>query len=93
MTPRNFVRLLRDDACVLLFPGGVKESNHDKGENYKLFWPEETDFVRAAAKFNADIVPFGAIGAADSVTFFRDKADQKPADVPSARRWANAAGR
>lgn len=93
MTPRNFVRLLRDDACVLLFPGGVKESNHDKGENYKLFWPEETDFVRAAAKFNADIVPFGAIGAADSVTFFRDKADQKPADVPSARRWANATGR
>jgi len=58
---------------VLLFPGGVRESNHGKGENNLLFWPEETDFVRAAAKFDALIVPFGAVGAADSVTFLRDK--------------------
>ena len=39
MTPRNFIRLLQRDECVLLFPGGVRESNHGKGENNKLFWP------------------------------------------------------
>jgi 1-acyl-sn-glycerol-3-phosphate acyltransferase len=88
VTPRNFVRLLQRDQCILLFPGGVRESNHSKGENNQLFWPEETDFVRAAAKFNAVIVPFGAVGAADSVTFLRDKVGDG-ADVPSARRWAN----
>ena len=42
------------------------------------FWPEEIDFVRAAAKFDALIVPFGAVGAADSVTFFRDKTGEQP---------------
>ena len=88
VTPRNFIRLLQKDECVLLFPGGVRESNHGKGENNLLFWPEETDFVRAAAKFDALIVPFGAIGAADSVTFLRDKTGEQP-NIPSARRWAN----
>lgn len=88
VTPRNFVRLLQRDECVLLFPGGVRESNHGKGENNKLFWPEETDFVRVAAKFDAFIVPFGAVGAADSVTFFRDQVGEQP-NIPSARRWAN----
>jgi pimeloyl-ACP methyl ester carboxylesterase len=46
VTPRNFIRLLQRDECVLLFPGGVRESNHGRGENNKLFWPEETDFVQ-----------------------------------------------
>ena len=46
VTPRNFIRLLQRDECVLLFPGGVRESNHGKGENNMLFWPEETDFVQ-----------------------------------------------
>ena len=88
VTPRNFIRLLQRDECVLLFPGGVRESNHGKGENNLLFWPEETDFVRAAARFDALIVPFGAVGAADSVTFIRDKTGEQP-NIPSARRWAN----
>ncbi len=88
MTPRNFIRLLQRDECVLLFPGGVRESNHGKGENNLLFWPAETDFVRAAAKYDALIVPFGAVGAADSVTFLRDKTGEQP-NIPSARRWAN----
>lgn len=36
-----------------------------KGEEYKLFWPEEPEFVRMAARFGATIVPFGAIGEDD----------------------------
>ncbi|KAH8097904.1 hypothetical protein JL720_823 [Aureococcus anophagefferens] len=73
VSPRNFVRLMRDDAA--------------------------TDFVRVAAKYGADIVPFGAVGAADSFTIVRDKDEPLPfgggdprggaGSVPSARRWAN----
>jgi len=73
VSPRNFYRLLQTNQNVLLFPGGVKEALHGKGEEYKVFWPEKTDFVRIAAKFNATIVPLSAIGAADSANIVLDK--------------------
>lgn len=72
VSPRNFFRLLQTNQTALLFPGGVFEALHGKGDDYKLFWPEKTDFVRIAAKFNATIVPLSAIGAADSVTIVAD---------------------
>ena len=53
-------------------PGGVREVFHRKGEAYQIFWPEKTDFVRLAAKFNAIIVPLAAIGAADSAEMVLD---------------------
>jgi hypothetical protein len=36
-----------------------------QGEEYKLFWPEQSEFVRMAARFGAKIVPFGAVGEDD----------------------------
>ncbi|KAJ0052022.1 hypothetical protein Pint_03062 [Pistacia integerrima] len=36
-----------------------------QGEEYKLFWPEESEFVRMAARFGAKIIPFGTIGEDD----------------------------
>ena len=36
--------------------------NKRKGEEYQLFWPEDPDFVRLAAKLNALIIPFAAVG-------------------------------
>ncbi|KAH8046037.1 hypothetical protein JL722_13871 [Aureococcus anophagefferens] len=77
VSPRNFVRLMRDDAAVLLFPGGVRESNHGKDEAYELFWPEETDFVRCG-EIRRGHRPFGAVGAADSFTIVRDKDEPLP---------------
>lgn len=38
---------------------------HLQGEEYKLFWPEQSEFVRMAARFGAKIVPFGAVGEDD----------------------------
>ena len=56
-------------ACPLRTHAGV-------GEAYRLFWPEgRTDFVRLAARFNATLVPFGAVGAADLVSFLADAED------------------
>ncbi|EOY02897.1 Esterase/lipase/thioesterase family protein, putative [Theobroma cacao] len=61
----NFYRLLSSKSHVLLYPGGLREALHRKGEEYKLFWPEESEFVRMAARFGAKIVPFGAVGEDD----------------------------
>ncbi|KAJ8607983.1 hypothetical protein CTAYLR_008250 [Chrysophaeum taylorii] len=93
VTPKNFFKLMKANETVLLFPGGVRESNHGKREAHELFWPKTTDFVRVAAAFDADVVPFGAVGVADSFQILRDKdeplfSSSGPLPVPSARRWA-----
>jgi len=72
VTPKNFYRLMATGQTGLLFPGGVREVFHGKGEDYELFWPEKVDFVRIAARFNATIVPISAVGAADSANILAD---------------------
>jgi hypothetical protein len=37
-----------------------------RGEEYQLFWKDSPDFLRLAAKCNALVVPFAAVGAAAS---------------------------
>ncbi|THF97322.1 hypothetical protein TEA_013077 [Camellia sinensis var. sinensis] len=61
----NFYKLLSSNAHVLLYPGGMREALHRKGEEYKLFWPEQSEFVRMAARFGATIIPFGSVGEDD----------------------------
>lgn len=53
-------------AQVLLFPGGAREVNKKVGQEYQLFWKESADFVRLAARCDAIIVPFAAVGADDA---------------------------
>ncbi|KAF2322938.1 hypothetical protein GH714_032222 [Hevea brasiliensis] len=71
-----FYKLLSSKAHVLLYPGGVREACHRKGEAYKLFWPEHSEFVRMAARFGAKIVPFGVVGEDDFFEVFFDYDDQ-----------------
>ena len=75
VTPRNYYRLMQTGQVGLLFPGGVREVFHGKDEAYELFWPEEVDFVRVAARFNATIVTISAVGAADSANILIDSPD------------------
>lgn len=82
VTPRNFFRLLERNEAVLLFPGGAREACHGPGEKYQLFWPEKTDFVRAAAKFNAIVVPFGGVGSADNVRFLNSSSSESQSRAP-----------
>lgn len=64
---------METNQTALLFPGGVREVFHRKGEDYDLFWPEDkADFVRVAARFNATVVPISAIGSADSANILLD---------------------
>ncbi|KZV31514.1 acyltransferase-like protein chloroplastic [Dorcoceras hygrometricum] len=72
VTASNIFKLLSTKSYVLLYPGGVREALHRKGESYKLFWPEEPEFVRMAIRFGATIVPFGVVGADDVVELFLD---------------------
>lgn len=38
--------------------------NKRKGEEYQLIWKDQPDFVRMAAKLNALVIPFAAVGGA-----------------------------
>ncbi|PON69506.1 Diacylglycerol acyltransferase [Trema orientale] len=75
VTPSNLFRLLSSKSHVLLYPGGAREALHYKGEAYKLFWPNQPEFVRMAARFGATIVPFGAVGEDDLVDLVLDYND------------------
>lgn len=69
-----------------------------RDEEYKLFWPQQSEFVRMAAKFGATIVPFAAIGLDDSFNMVLDASDirnipvvgdaiaSRAAKLPQARR-------
>ncbi|KAL7232846.1 hypothetical protein ACSBR2_010788 [Camellia fascicularis] len=71
----NLYKLLSSKSHVLLFPGGVRKALHRKGEEYKLFWPEQSEFVRTASMFGAKIIPFGAVGEDDVVQVLFDYDD------------------
>jgi hypothetical protein len=78
VTPRNFYRLMQTGQNALLFPGGVREVFHRRGEAYQLFWPEKVDFVRTAARFNATIIPLSSVGMADSLNIVMDSVGNLP---------------
>lgn len=65
VTPKNFYSLMQSGQNGLLFPGGVKDL-FQTDPRYPLKWPEKTDFVRTAAKFNATIIPVSAVGMLES---------------------------
>ncbi|KAK9108568.1 hypothetical protein Syun_024579 [Stephania yunnanensis] len=71
----NFYKLMSTKSHVLLYPGGVREALHRKGEEYKLFWPLQPEFVRMAARFGAKIVPFGVVGEDDLLDIALDYDD------------------
>ncbi|KAH0939786.1 hypothetical protein HID58_007247, partial [Brassica napus] len=73
----NIYKLLQSKSHALLYPGGIRESFHRKGEEYKLFWPEQPEFVRVASKFGAKIVPFGVVGEDDICHLVLDANDQR----------------
>jgi len=57
VSARGLYAALARGECVLLFPGGAREVFKRKGEEYRLFWGEDADFVRLAARVNATIAP------------------------------------
>ncbi|KAJ4841752.1 LOW QUALITY PROTEIN: hypothetical protein Tsubulata_003040 [Turnera subulata] len=64
----NFFKLLKSK--------GLREACHRKGEEYKLWWPEQPEFVRMVAAFGAKVVPFGVVGEDDFAELVFDYDDQ-----------------
>ncbi|KAL4442037.1 hypothetical protein ABPG77_011298 [Micractinium sp. CCAP 211/92] len=99
----NMHRLLQNGEAVLLFPGGVREAYKRQGEEYQLFWPEKSEFIRMAARFGATIVPFAAVGVDDSLNILADGSQleampvvgdmlrRRSGNIPQARRGVAAA--
>ncbi|XP_039018978.1 acyltransferase-like protein At1g54570, chloroplastic isoform X2 [Hibiscus syriacus] len=75
VSPKSLFKALSANSHVLLYPGGAREALHHKGEQYKLFWPDQPEFVRFAAQFGATIVPFGVVGEDDIVQMLLDYND------------------
>lgn len=71
-TPRAAFKLLSEGEAVLLFPGGAKEVLKRRGQEYKLLWNKEQDFIRLAARTNAIIIPFACLGGDDAFKFALD---------------------
>ena len=51
---------------------GTAQVNKRKGEKYNLIWKDKPDFVRMAAKTNALIIPFAAVGGDDAFEIAMD---------------------
>ncbi|XP_075522831.1 phytyl ester synthase 1, chloroplastic-like isoform X2 [Primulina tabacum] len=75
VSPSSLFKLFSTKSHVLLYPGGAREALHRKGEEYKLFWPDQPEFVRMAARFGATIVPFGVVGEDDIAKLVLDYDD------------------
>ncbi|XP_061945218.1 phytyl ester synthase 1, chloroplastic-like [Populus nigra] len=82
-TASNLFKLLSTKSHVVLYPGGARESLHNKGEEYKLFWPDQQEFVRTAARFGATIVPFGTVGEDDLTHLVLDYHDMMKIPIVS----------
>ena len=64
-TRDNVRALMRDDQTVLVFPGGSREVNKRRGQQYQLLWGERMGFARLAIEHGYPIVPCAAVGADD----------------------------
>ena len=72
VSARSLYKSLSSGETSLLFPGGAREVFKRKGEDYQLFWPDEADVVRLAARCNATLLPFSGIGGDESFTIALD---------------------
>ncbi|KAL6624490.1 hypothetical protein ACP70R_031811 [Stipagrostis hirtigluma subsp. patula] len=81
----NMHKLFERKEFVLLYPGGAREALHRKGEEYRLFWPDQAEFVRIASKFGVTVIPFGCVGEDDLLEIVFDYKDQ--IKVPFLRGW------
>lgn len=62
-TRDNVRALMRERQTVLVFPGGAREVNKRRGQQYQLLWRERIGFARLAIEYGYPVVPFAAVGA------------------------------
>ena len=72
-TRDNVRALMRDDQTVLVFPGGAREVNKRRGQQYQLLWGERMGFARLAIEHGYPIVPCAAVGGDDMLDVIVDQ--------------------
>lgn len=63
--PDTAGELMRHNETILVFPGGGREINKFKGEEYQLNWRGRSGFARLAVEHGYPIVPVGLVGGDD----------------------------
>jgi 1-acyl-sn-glycerol-3-phosphate acyltransferase len=71
-TRENTRALMRDGHHILVFPGGIGEVFHGRGQEYRLLWKERVGFARLAIEFGYPIVPFAAVGVEEMFEIIAD---------------------
>jgi len=72
-TRDNVRALMRDRQTILVFPGGSREVNKRRGQQYQLLWRERIGFARLAIEHDYPIVPFAAVGVDDMLDVIVDQ--------------------
>jgi 1-acyl-sn-glycerol-3-phosphate acyltransferase len=72
-TRANVRALMRDRQTILVFPGGAREVNKRRGQQYQLLWRERIGFARLAIEHGYPIVPFAAVGADEMLDVIIDQ--------------------
>jgi 1-acyl-sn-glycerol-3-phosphate acyltransferase len=72
-TRDNVRALMREGQTILVFPGGAREVNKRRGQEYQLLWRERIGFARLAIEHGYPIVPFAAVGADDMLDVVIDQ--------------------
>ena len=73
-TRENVRALMRARQTILVFPGGAREVNKQRGQRYQLLWRERVGFARLAIEYGYPIVPFAAVGAEEMLDVIVDQA-------------------
>lgn len=72
-TRDNVRALMRERRTILVFPGGSREVNKRRGQQYQLQWRERIGFARLAIEHGYPIVPFAAVGADEMLDVIVDQ--------------------
>ena len=72
-TRENVRALMRAQQTILVFPGGSREVNKQRGQRYQLLWRERIGFARLAIEHGYPIVPFAAVGAEEMLDVVVDQ--------------------
>ena len=72
-TRENVRALMRARQTILVFPGGSREVNKQRGQRYQLLWRERIGFARLAIEHGYPIVPFAAVGAEEMLDILVDE--------------------
>jgi 1-acyl-sn-glycerol-3-phosphate acyltransferase len=67
-SPEACERLMREGACLLVYPGGAREAAKGRSAPLSLDWWDRLGFARMALRHGCTIVPVAATGIDDRIT-------------------------